>query len=57
VLALAETTSKKPVPVRPAADLYSPTLMKSFQELISSMPDIKVRAIMQDLDLYDGLCV
>jgi hypothetical protein len=27
--------------------------MKSLQELISSMPDIKVRAITQDLDVYE----
>jgi hypothetical protein len=53
VLAVRQEYLEESVPVRQEVDLYSPTLMKSLQELISSMPDIKVRAITQDLDLYE----
>lgn len=53
MLALKQETLVEAVPVHPEVDLYSPTLMKSFQELVSSMHDVKVRAITQDLDLYE----
>jgi len=41
------------IPVGRDADLMSPTLMRSFNELIASMHDVKVAAIMHDLDLYE----
>ena len=53
VLAVKQETLEVAIPLRVDPDPYSPTLMKSLQELISSMPDIKVRAIAQDLDLYE----
>jgi len=53
VLAVKREDLEVAVPVRVEPDVYSLTLMKSLQELIASMPDIKVRAITQDLDLYE----
>ena len=41
------------VPVFSDPDLISPTLMRSFNELMTSMHDVKVAAIMEDLDLYE----
>jgi hypothetical protein len=41
------------VPVFPDVDPLSPTLMRSFDELMTSMHDLKVAAIMEDLDLYE----
>lgn len=41
------------VPVYPDADPISPTLMRSFNELIACMHEVKVTAIMEDLDLYE----
>ena len=41
------------VPVHPEAELMSPALMRSFNELIACMHDVKVAAIMDDLDLYE----
>ena len=41
------------VPVFQDAGLMSPALMRSFNELVASMHDLKVVAIMEDLDLYE----
>jgi hypothetical protein len=41
------------VPVFPDVDPASPSLMRSFNELMTSMHDLKVAAIMEDLDLYE----
>jgi hypothetical protein len=53
VLELNHATLGTAVPVYPDAGLFSPTLMKSFNELIECMHDLKVAAIMEDLDLYE----
>jgi hypothetical protein len=53
VLELNHASLGNAVPVYPEADLFSPTLMKSFNELIECMHDLKVAAIMEDLDLYE----
>lgn len=41
------------VPVLFDAERISPDLMRSFNELLTSMHDLKVTAIMEDLDLYE----
>jgi hypothetical protein len=53
VLELNHATLGTAVPVYPDVDPFSPTLMKSFNELIECMHDLKVAAIMEDLDLYE----
>jgi hypothetical protein len=53
VLELNHATLGTAVPVYPDAGPFSPTLMKSFNELIECMHDLKVAAIMEDLDLYE----
>ena len=41
------------VPVFLDVEPLSPTLMRSFNELIACMHEVKVAAIMEDLDLYE----
>jgi hypothetical protein len=53
VLELNPASLGNAVPVYPELDLISPPLMRSFNELIASMHDVKVVAIMDDLDLYE----
>jgi hypothetical protein len=53
VLELNPATLADCVPVYPDMDPISPTLMRSFNELIACMHEVKVTAIMEDLDLYE----
>jgi hypothetical protein len=41
------------VAVYPDVDLMSPALMRSFTELMTTMHDVKVAAVLEDLDLYE----
>ena len=41
------------VPVFPEAEPISAALVESFNELIACMHDVKVAAVMEDLDLYE----
>jgi hypothetical protein len=53
VLELNRASLGNAVPVFPETDLFSPALMKSFNELMDCMHDVKVAAILEDLDLYE----
>jgi hypothetical protein len=53
VLELNHTSLRTAVPVFPEADLFSPTLMRSFNELLDCMHEVKVAAILEDLDVYE----
>lgn len=53
MLEVNHATLAHAVPVSFETEFLSPTLMKSFNELISCMHDVKVTAIMEDLDVYE----
>lgn len=41
------------LPVFPEQDLLSPTLMSSFFELLDCMHEVKVAAVLEDLEVYE----
>ncbi len=53
MLELNHALLESAVPVFPEQDLFSPTLMKSFNELLDCMHEVKVAAILEDLDVYE----
>jgi hypothetical protein len=53
VLEVSQASLEGSVPFCPDADLISPHLMNSFTELLASMHDLRVAALMEDLDLYE----
>jgi hypothetical protein len=53
VLELNHASLGTAVPVVPDTGPFSPTLMRSFNELLTCMHEVKVAAILEDLDVYE----